>query len=62
MVALQHKVHAKYKIPNPKHIPRKYLKTLEKVGKSGERTKIDTIWERVPLIYNTFIEKVSPCT
>jgi len=49
----------KYKIQNTynKHIPRKYLKTFKKSGKiyliyttleAGDRTKIDTVWERVP--------------
>jgi len=62
--SLKHKIQAKYEIQkyktHKKHIPRKYestLKTLEKSGKiyliyttleSGERTKIDTVWERVP--------------
>jgi len=61
MVALEHKIQTKYNIQNTKHIKNTYhkstLKTLEKWGKiyliyttfeSGERTKIDTIWERVP--------------
>ena len=60
-VALEHRIQAKYEIRNTKHIQNTYhestLKTLDKSGKiyliyttleSGEKTKIDTVWERVP--------------